>query len=78
MSNTTSSLNKFLIIIAGPTAVGKSSLALDVARRYQAEIFSADSRQVYREMSIGTAKPEKSEMEIVKHHFIDHVSIFQK
>lgn len=78
MSNTTSSLNKFLIIIAGPTAVGKTSLALDVARRYQAEIFSADSRQVYKEMNIGTAKPEKSEMEMVRHHFIDHISIFQK
>lgn len=78
MSNTTSSLNKFLIIIAGPTAVGKTSLALDVARRYQAEIFSADSRQVYKEMNIGTAKPDKSEMEMVRHHFIDHISIFKK
>jgi len=78
MPNTTSPLNKFLIIIAGPTAVGKTSLAIDVAKRYHAEIFSADSRQVFKEMNIGTAKPEKTEMEMVKHHFIDHISIFQK
>lgn len=78
MPNTTSSSNKFLIIIAGPTAVGKTDLALLVAEKYGAEIYSADSRQMYKEMSIGTAKPNRAILKRVKHHFIDHLSIHQK
>jgi tRNA dimethylallyltransferase len=77
MPNITSSTNKFLIILAGPTAIGKTNLAMDMAERYQTDIFSADSRQIYKEMHIGTAKPERAILEKVKHHFIDHISIGQ-
>lgn len=77
MSNIDSYKNKFLIIIAGPTAVGKSGIAIQLAKFYNAEVFSADSRQIYKEMSIGTAKPSAKELETVKHHFIDHISIHQ-
>jgi tRNA dimethylallyltransferase len=48
---------KKLIVIVGPTAVGKTALAIDVAREFHTEIISADSRQIYRELTIGTAKP---------------------
>lgn len=66
---------KYIIIIAGPTAVGKTALSFAFATKYNAEIFSADSRQVYKEMSIGTAKPTESELAQVKHHFINNRSI---
>lgn len=67
--------NKFLVIIAGPTASGKTALAADMAQRFQADVFSADSRQIYREINIGTAKPTPAEMHGVVHHFIGEVSI---
>ncbi|MBK9734197.1 MAG: tRNA (adenosine(37)-N6)-dimethylallyltransferase MiaA [Saprospiraceae bacterium] len=70
--------NKFIVVIAGPTAVGKTAVAIRLAERFGAEIFSADSRQVYKEMSIGTAKPKKQELEKIKHHFIDQISIIEK
>src|SRR5690606_6567351 len=66
---------KTLICIVGPTAVGKTELALKMALKYQTEIISADSRQFYREMSIGTAKPSREELELVPHHFINNLSI---
>jgi tRNA dimethylallyltransferase len=59
------------IIIAGPTAVGKSALAIQVARRARGEIIVADSMQVYRGMDIGTGKPSRSEREAVPHHLLD-------
>ena len=62
-----------LLVLVGPTAVGKSRLALEVAPRIGAEIISADSAQVYRYMDIGTAKPTAREQELVKHHLIDLV-----
>jgi tRNA dimethylallyltransferase len=62
-----------IIGITGPTAVGKSALALDLAPRYSAEIVSADSRQVYRHLDIGTAKPTAAEQARVVHHLIDVV-----
>jgi tRNA dimethylallyltransferase len=62
-----------LVVIAGPTAVGKSELGLQVARQLGTEIISADSAQVYRYMDIGTAKPTKEEQRQVKHHLIDLV-----
>lgn len=68
---------KYIIIIAGPTAVGKTELAFELAAKYNAEIFSADSRQIYREMSIGTAKPTTRELAEVKHHFINNRSIHE-
>jgi tRNA dimethylallyltransferase len=66
---------KTCIIITGPTAVGKTSLAIQVARHFNTSIISADSRQCYREMTIGVAKPTKEELELVHHYFIDSHSI---
>lgn len=64
-----------LIIIAGPTAVGKTRFAIELAQQLSAEIVSADSRQFYRELNIGTAKPSLEELSIVPHHFIGQLSI---
>lgn len=66
---------KYLIVIAGPTAVGKSALAIQLAKHYHSEIISADSRQFYKETEIGTAKPSVEEMEEIPHHFINTLSI---
>ena len=63
-----------LIIVLGPTGVGKSERALDLALRFGAEIISADSQQVYRYMDIGTAKPSKEQRERIPHHLIDVVN----
>ncbi len=68
-------MKKYLIIIAGPTAVGKTAAAIEVAKHFKTEIISADSRQFYREMNIGTAKPSAIELEEVTHHFINNLSI---
>jgi len=67
--------SKHLIVIAGPTAVGKTSTAIAVAEYFKTEIISADSRQFYKEMSIGTAVPSITELLRVKHHFIQHLSV---
>ena len=67
--------NKILICIGGPTASGKTALAIQLAEKYHTEILSVDSRQFYREMNIGTAKPTQEEQDRVPHHFIDHISI---
>jgi tRNA dimethylallyltransferase len=69
---------KRLIVIVGPTAVGKTSVAIDLAIQYQTEIISADSRQIYNELTIGTAKPSIEELKVVKHHFINSHSIGQQ
>ncbi len=66
---------KKLVVIVGPTAVGKTSIGIEVAKHLNAEIVSADSRQFYRETEIGTAKPSPEELKAVKHHFIDTLSI---
>ncbi len=66
---------RYLIVIGGATAVGKTAFAVRAALHFQTEILSADSRQFYREMQIGTAKPSKAELALVKHHFIDSLSI---
>jgi tRNA dimethylallyltransferase len=66
---------KTLLVITGPTAAGKTAAAIEIAQRLKTEIVSADSRQFYREMSIGTAKPSAEELAAVKHHFIDSHSI---
>jgi len=60
-----------VLVIVGPTASGKSALALEIARRIPSEIISADSRQVYKFLTIGTAKPSGEELTRVKHHFVD-------
>lgn len=62
-------------MICGPTAVGKTQLSIDLAKRFNGEIISTDSRQFFREMSIGTAKPSIEEMDGIVHHFIDSHSI---
>ncbi|HRN94882.1 MAG TPA: tRNA (adenosine(37)-N6)-dimethylallyltransferase MiaA [Chitinophagales bacterium] len=67
-----------LIVVCGPTAVGKTSLSIELAKLFGAEIISADSRQFYREMNIGTAKPSEEELGEVLHHFINNISIFTK
>jgi tRNA dimethylallyltransferase len=64
-----------LVVIVGPTAVGKTNLCVRLAEKLDAEVFSADSRQLYREMSIGTAKPSAEEMKNVPHHFVNSHSI---
>ncbi|MBM3168143.1 MAG: tRNA (adenosine(37)-N6)-dimethylallyltransferase MiaA [Bacteroidetes bacterium] len=66
---------RFLVLVVGPTAVGKSELCLNLAKKFQTEIVSCDSRQFYRELHLGTAKPSPEEMEEVPHHFIDSLSI---
>jgi len=67
--------NKTLIVIAGPTAIGKTALAITLAQHFSTEIISADSRQFFKEMSIGTAKPNPDELAAATHHFIDSHSI---
>ncbi len=68
-------LSKKLFVISGPTAIGKTALAIDAAQKLNAEIISADSRQFYKELKIGVATPSKEELSSVKHHFIGHISI---
>ena len=66
---------KTLITLSGPTASGKTALSVRIAKTLGAEIFSCDSRQFYKEMSIGTAVPNETERMEVPHHFIQHKSI---
>jgi len=68
---------KYLISIVGPTAIGKTNLAVEFAHRHNCDIISADSRQFYKEMSIGTAKPSSVDMDGVTHHFVDFISVEQ-
>lgn len=69
---------KFLVIILGPTAAGKTALSVQVAKHFRTEIISADSRQFYRELEIGTAKPSATDLKSVRHHFINSLSIHQE
>ena len=70
--------NKHLIVLAGPTASGKTATAIKLAKAFDAEIISADSRQFYKELSIGTAAPTAEELSQVKHHFVHNLSIEDK
>ncbi|MDT0557551.1 tRNA (adenosine(37)-N6)-dimethylallyltransferase MiaA [Ichthyenterobacterium sp. W332] len=70
-----SSKSKYLICIVGPTAIGKTALSIKLAQHFNTEIISADSRQFYKEMCIGTAVPSQDELNAAKHHFIQHISI---
>ncbi|MGX1929114.1 tRNA (adenosine(37)-N6)-dimethylallyltransferase MiaA [Flagellimonas sp. 2504JD4-2] len=67
--------SKTLIAVVGPTAIGKTRLGIVIARHFQTEILSADSRQFFKEMKIGTAVPSEEELSAVPHHFIQHKSI---
>lgn len=68
-------MKKTLVVLAGPTAVGKTSCGIKVAGHFGTEIISADSRQIYKECSIGTAVPSGEELARIKHHFIQSVSV---
>ena len=68
---------KTLIIVLGPTAIGKTSLSIQLAKHFNTEIISADSRQFYKELLIGSAPPSAKELSEVKHHFIQHLSVSQ-
>ncbi|WP_010134155.1 tRNA (adenosine(37)-N6)-dimethylallyltransferase MiaA [Ochrovirga pacifica] len=65
----------YLITVVGPTAIGKTALAIQLAQQYHTEIISCDSRQFYKEMTIGTAVPEPEELAAAKHHFIQNKSV---
>jgi tRNA dimethylallyltransferase len=67
--------NKLVVFVMGPTAVGKTSVSITLAKHFNCEIISADSRQFYREMNIGTAKPTPNQLKEVPHHFINSLSI---
>lgn len=69
---------KHLIILAGPTASGKTATAIKLANAFETDIISADSRQFYKELSIGTAAPTEKELSQVNHFFVHHLSIFDK
>ncbi|RZK52411.1 MAG: tRNA (adenosine(37)-N6)-dimethylallyltransferase MiaA, partial [Pedobacter sp.] len=66
---------KTLIVVVGPTAIGKTALSIKLAQFYQTEILSADSRQFFQEMNIGTAKPSPEELAAAPHHFINSHSV---
>lgn len=68
---------KYLISIVGPTAIGKTALSIAVANHFKTEIISADSRQFYKEMQIGTAAPTKEELSAARHHFIHNKSVLE-
>ena len=70
-------MSKFLICILGPTAIGKTALSIQIANHFECEIISCDSRQFFKEMSIGTAVPSQEELASAKHHFIQNKSIFE-
>lgn len=66
---------KYLITVVGPTAIGKTALAIQIARHFRTAVLSSDSRQFYREMHIGTAVPSQEELQAALHYFIQHKSI---
>ncbi|WP_367753341.1 tRNA (adenosine(37)-N6)-dimethylallyltransferase MiaA [Flavobacterium sp. WC2430] len=68
---------KYLLTIIGPTAIGKTALSIHLANHFNCEIISCDSRQFFKEMTIGTAVPSKTELAAAKHHFIQNKSIFE-
>lgn len=70
-------IKKYLIVVVGPTAIGKTALSIKIAEAFQSEIISCDSRQFFKEMSIGTAVPSETELASAKHHFIQNKSIFE-
>ena len=70
--------NKLLVFVVGPTAIGKTSLSIELASLFDCQIISADSRQFYREMHIGTAKPSEDQLKQVTHHFINSKSVLEE
>ncbi len=70
-----SPMNNTLVVLGGPTASGKTGTGIHLAQHYKSEIISADSRQIYREPVIGTAKPQPAQLAAIPHHFIGHISV---
>src|SRR5664279_5371109 len=68
-------MNNYMIVLLGPTGVGKTDISIDLARHFNCEIISADSRQFFTEMRIGTAVPSELQLETIRHHFIRFLSI---
>ena len=68
-------MKNFLIVLLGPTGVGKTDISIDIASHFKCEIISADSRQFFKEMNIGTAVPSELQLETIKHHFIRFLSV---
>jgi len=68
-------MKNFLIVVLGPTGVGKSDLSLEIASHFKSEIISADSRQFYREMKVGTAVPSDFQLKRIRHHFVGFLSV---
>lgn len=68
-------MKKLLVFVVGPTAVGKTTTAIDLATHFNTEIISCDSRQFYKEMNIGTAKPSLNEIKKIKHHLVGNISV---
>ena len=68
-------MKKLLVFVVGPTAIGKTSTAIDLATHFSTEIISCDSRQFYKEMNIGTAKPSPNEIKKIKHHLVGNISV---
>ena len=68
-------MSKSLVVLTGPTGIGKSSIAIKLARHFNTEIVSCDSRQIFKELSIGTAVPSQEELATIKHHFIHSHSV---
>ena len=75
LTNLTTMNTKTLIVVLGPTAIGKTSLSIQLAKHYNTEIISSDSRQFYKELLIGAAPPSAKELSEVNHHFIQHLSV---
>ena len=70
-------INKTLVVVLGPTAIGKTALSIKLTKHFKTEIISSDSRQFYKEMHIGTASPTANELSQAVHHFIANKSIFE-
>ena len=68
-------MKNILIVLLGPTGVGKTDISIDIASHFNCEIISADSRQFFREMKIGTAVPSDHQLKKIKHHFIRFISV---
>jgi len=68
-------MNKTLIVLLGPTGVGKTDISVELAARYSCDIISADSRQIYRDMCIGTAVPDEIQLRSARHHFVRSISV---
>ena len=71
-------MSNILITVVGPTAIGKTALSIQLAEHFKTEILSADSRQFFKEMKIGTAVPSSDEMAAARHHFIQHIAISEE